>query len=271
MNWSLVTFAGGGATWRLAAKRLQRQARRSGVFESVTIRDEQWIARQFPSLALGAAGPIPKGYGYWRWKPHVVLDALQRGRDSGAGVLYLDAGCELNLNTRSRQRLHDYFAMAAAGAPVAMRLPASLAEWCKRETLDYFGLPESVARTTPVIEAGVLALAPTAENIDLVRAWAECSLMDDGFLFDDALEPERQSVLFQEHRHDQAVFSCLMHQRDQKGLPSETYFGPEWLPAGCDFPIWAIRNRLPVSRRPGTAGGTAIALARRVRDLVAAR
>mgnify|MGYP000447367076 CR=1 FL=1 len=156
--------------------------------------------------------------------------------------------------------------MAAADHPVAMRLDAFLATWCKREVLDFFGISHEEATLAPVIEAGVLVLAPTQKTLDLMHRWADCADALDGFLFNDEFDPTKQYPEFVEHRHDQAVLSCLMHLAGERGITSETFFGPLWTPEGDRFPVWAMRNRFPFSRKPGSIGDQILGQAIRLRE-----
>ncbi len=43
-----------------------------------------------------------RGYGYWVWKPYLISKILKEINDNDI-LLYLDAGCELNVNGK------DYF------------------------------------------------------------------------------------------------------------------------------------------------------------------
>ena len=262
MDWSLYTFAGGKPYWRFAAARLLKQARASGIFSNLSVRDTAWLKASYPSVWRNATSPSgARGFGFWRWKPHLILEALQEASTRGEGVVYLDAGCEINLNGHSRRRFLDYFTLAQEDCPVAMKLDDSLDAWCKREVLQHFGISTTDSGETPVIEAGVLILAPTPRTLNLVKSWAEAADDLEGFLFNDELEPSSQLPNFRDHRHDQAVLSCLMHKEEMCGIPSETYFAPDWAADGRSFPIWALRNRFPFSIKPGTAGNALVNLA----------
>ena len=267
MRWRLYTFAAGSWQWQLAAQRLRYQATNSKAFSEVIIRDSKWLRARNPDVFAQATSESgARGYGYWRWKPLLVLEALRIAAKRGEGVVYVDAGCELNVNRTSLLRLHEYFEMATADQPVAMRLDAPLLSWCKQEVFDRYGLTRSESLSTPVVEAGVLVLAPTRQTTELIEVWARSAGESSGFLFNDEWDPARQSPDFRAHRHDQAVLSCLMHLSGLSGIQSESYFAPSWIPNGSSFPIWAMRNRYPFSRKPGTFSGSLVTRAVRTRD-----
>jgi len=272
MKWSLVTFGAGHWSWSLSTSRLRSQALRSREFADVSVKGEAWLRKKHShiwSYAQTESGR--RGYGYWRWKPHLIWETLSSTPDKSTGVVYLDAGSELNLNSKSRARLHDYFSTAEKMGPVVMSLDHRLIHWCKRETLDYFGINYQVARRLPIVESGQLVLAPTAESFDLVREWTTCADESDGFLFDDQLDSSIQLSGFREHRHDQAVLTCLMYRQGLASIPNEVYFAPTWLPDGEEFPIWSIRNKYPFSRKPGTLGERLIRVGKMVRRVARAR
>lgn len=251
----------------MAAARLRRQAAGSGLFDEIVVKDDQWVKSKLPDVWRATRTDAgSRGYGFWRWKPHLLSQALQDAREKGNGVVYLDAGCELNLNQASVERFKAYFRLAEVRGLVAMTLKDPLSQWCKKEVLDFFHLSDFQSRDTPITQAGVLVLTPTVECLALVEEWASCADVNDGYLFNDELDPSAQQMQFSSHRHDQSVFTCLMSKHGMTGIPDETWFGPAWVPNGCAFPIWAIRNRFPFSRKPGTVGATLIGAAKQLRN-----
>jgi hypothetical protein len=57
------------------------------------------------------------------------------------------------------------------------------------------------------------------------------------------IDPDIQSPGFIEHRHDQSLLSLILEQRGYLGSPDETFFEPEWLAFGTNYPIWTTRLR----------------------------
>jgi hypothetical protein len=57
-----------------------------------------------------------------------------------------------------------------------------------------------------------------------------------------------------EHRHDQAIMSCLLSQNLDVGIPQETNFPESWRIRGAEYPFWATRNSTPFTfEGPGSA------------------
>lgn len=80
--------------------KLVDSALRTGEFESVISWDQTDLRGDlsFPAAPLLDQ---PRGFGYWSWKPHIILDALSRIPD-GDVVVYCDAGRYLGGSKISR-------------------------------------------------------------------------------------------------------------------------------------------------------------------------
>lgn len=101
---ALVTFA--DSRLKHSAKRLIRQAKRMGVFSQLISLDESGLDVEFRDNHSSILRPHVRGFGFWIWKPQVIIQAL-RSLKNGQILLYLDVGC--HLNHRGIPRLLEYF------------------------------------------------------------------------------------------------------------------------------------------------------------------
>ncbi len=255
-SWDVATFAGGSIPFYLSARRLQRNAKHMPGLDRFTIYGPRQLTQLDPSLAkVVRTNHRQRGYGFWLWKPTIVQHAFEVARARGHRLVYLDAGCEIRHSPQAQARLSTYAELTDELGPVAMRLPKSnLAEWCKRETLDYFDISLEQARNTRMMEAGVMLLNSTASSELLLHEWVLSSKYRDGHLFNDDPGPNPEYPDFIDHRHDSAVLCCLFTKLALPGLPSETHFEGRWLSEGTKYPFWALRNKLPFSVGPGNPG-----------------
>lgn len=267
-DWLLVTFGAGLPNWRAAARRLGRQASESGAFVQALVYTERELASDYPDFARQHRGILSsrvRGFGYWIWKPYLLWKSLEFARRSGhAGVVYLDAGCELNLRSdAARLRLIDYQSIALSSGVFAMHL-AGLPEreWTRLAVMDHFGLTRD-ARNAPQIQ-GTPMLSASAEGVEFARTWYESCVDNDYFLVRDAKEDEVQEPGFRDHRHDQSVFSSLVKVQGIDTIPDETFWAPDWLDAGLGYPLWAARNRTRVSIVDSSRRGKAIRFGERL-------
>ena len=240
----LITFGDGSYRWRQAGKRLARQAKQSGWFASIhrwtarrLHRDIPKFARENPFLDLEGS----RGYGYWLWRPYILQNEL-KSLSPGDCLLYLDAGCQLNITASSIQRFSQYLALVQANGGMVMRMDVPLASWCKRDLLDQFGLGDDVRG---VVEPGVMFLRKTEENLQLIADWIRWGRANHYHYLDDSPSLLRNAPEFREHRHDQAIVSCLLLTHSLYSIPQETYFPNNWRVGGERYPIWALRNSTP--------------------------
>ena len=103
MNY-LLSFA--DSRMRKSLIRLSKQANTFKFFDKTFLLDESNLSNSFKekfknNLILGS-----KGYGYWCWKPEIIMNIMDKIKD-GDCLLYIDAGCHLNIH--GKKRLLEYF------------------------------------------------------------------------------------------------------------------------------------------------------------------
>lgn len=238
-NWSAVSFAA-GKNWISAANRLSRQLKKTGVLNELTIYDEDWLLSQDRRKLDGfrIEEKYPKGFGLWHWKPLVIKAALLQSPKS-AGVVYIDAGCEINLNRTSIMRLLQYLRLAETKNGLAFLLDVNDSEYSSPIINEY--IPRLGAISEKQISATVLFFPNTSSTHEFLEEWNSWCLHEDyallkGFLGDESDE-------FQKHRHDQSILSALWKSKSMEYINDETFWGPNWKVDGINYPIWAARNR----------------------------
>jgi len=159
-------------------------------------------------------------------------------------IVYLDAGCQLNVNSSAHQRLEHYAHTAQANGVFAMETGLTLQSWCKQDLLQRLNISETAASNF-LVEPGVLFLANTPQSREFVTTWLDICLENSHHFLDDSPSSAANDPDFVEHRHDQSIFSCLYMARSIPSCPVETYFPNEWATRGMNYPIWAARNSYP--------------------------
>jgi hypothetical protein len=257
-RWGLVTFAGGDRRWTWAARRLARQAQESGMFAVIDVFSVQRLATHHPAFYSDHVAPWShlRGFGLWVWKPFVIRELLRSRSQELDGVMYLDAGSELNLRTDgARRRLRGYWTQVLEGQGL---LTAALSDhpehsWTRRAVLEVLD-PSGTQSDTDQLQASPLLRADTT-SASFVDEWLGLCLRDDHFLIQDPPPGEPLDPRFVAHRHDQSVFSVLAKTNRFHGSPDETYHAPNWSTEGAAYPIWAARNPSSVSRANAGAFG----------------
>ena len=245
IKWNFATIAVGHPKWFWAARRLCKQAYQTSLFNDVTIGrvnpeirrsiNGQNLHQRFRYILNGT-----KGLDSYRWKPLIIHKILQNVSD-GDGLVYLDAGCELNWNADSAIRFKNYLSLAEEKSLLAFKLNTSLYDGTQDLTLDFFRIDKKLAKKFPMYQSGILFIIKNDMNVHLINKWCMLAI-ENQELFEDQNRSNSDSSQFRHHRHDQSVLTCLFMKTGYKGIDDETYFAPNWRNSGKSYPIWAIRN-----------------------------
>lgn len=215
--------------------------------------------KQFkPYLTIGS-----RGYGYWCWKPQIILQTLA-DMDDGDILQYTDAGCHLNVN--GRDRLDEYFKITASSASGILAFQTKIPEpplvydgrnlldlrdykWTKGDLIDYFDVRHrNDIINTPTIGAGIIFIKKCPESLTIIKKWL--TTIEDNFAYiDDTPSVGPNIDGFIEHRHDQSIFSLLCKINNIKTLSAYEYwypskkkhYKPDWDQLR-QFPIHAKRD-----------------------------
>ena len=234
-------------------RRIRREAEAMGAFDEIRVWDERNLSPAFRARWANKLRPDIRGFGYWVWKPEIILRTLD-GMKEGEILLYVDAGCRL-IKT-GQARLEVYFKMAEEAPRGIVAVDTSLENadryWCKGDLLDYFGVRDRPdLLDTPSIQDGTIFVRKCPQTMDFIRRWA--AVWEEDFaLVDDSPSHSPDLPGFREHRHDQAVFSLLAKMAGDivtipgtecnptKRLPSGS---PDWSTMSPVMPIWHRRDK----------------------------
>ena len=243
-NLYLVSF--GDSSCKAARKRLARQARRSRYFEKVWVWGEEDLDADFVSRNASRLVAGSRGYGYWVWKPQVVIQALSMIPE-GSVLLYLDVGCHVVPNCK--EGIDRYLAKLADSESGVLCSEMEHLEkyWAKGDLLDFLEVRNDKSIThTGQRQGGVVFYRKSKQSLSFVEKWLSiCE--DHPDLLDDSKSRSPNFDGFREHRHDQAIFSVL-----SKTYGVFTFDANELLQwdgetgklPGC-FPIETRRDRHP--------------------------
>ncbi|KEF42989.1 MAG: hypothetical protein ER33_03735 [Cyanobium sp. CACIAM 14] len=246
---------------KVARRRLCQQAKAMEVYTQIVGASPRDLNPSFRQRFKEYLTPEHRGFGYFCWKPQIVLQTLER-LEEGDLVHWIDSGC--HLNPAGRQRLEDFFAMAEE-APSGIQGFACLppngslvyrdrqfpdqgeSKWTKGDLLDRLSVrdqPEITA--TQQLGATTFFVRKCPASMDFMRHWIKV-FSDDFAMIDD--RPSRAPNLegFIEHRHDQSIYSIL-----GKLLPISTISVFEfWFPRAddCWMPDWEMVKDSPIQIR----------------------
>lgn len=216
----LVSFA--DSRMQGALDRLRTQAESVNIFgDRICLFTENDLDVDFRSQMANRLIPGSRGYGYWCWRPQVILQMFDK-MDDGDVLLFVDAGC--HIRKEGAARIRQYLDLAAKYGILAFQYkPLDEAkakdisthffvegEWCKGDVLDYFGVRnrEDIVKSGQII-SGVFCAKKTPSVVNLFVKSKFIAVSHYNFI-DDSQSVSRNLSIFKEHRHEQSIFSILV-------------------------------------------------------------
>ena len=222
-------------------ERVRTQAEASSFFEKAFLYDEYSLDGSFFEKFSRKLIEGSRGFGYWVWKPYVVLETLRKIPD-GAVLLYMDAGCWIN--PKGNRRL-EFFVNKTLQNPSGMlvyELGTDCLEryWTKGDLLDFFKVRNAEEITeSPQRCATVFFIRKNPANIEFVEKWL--AAFDRFDLIDDTPSVSCNLDGFIENRHDQSVFSIMT--KVCVGGVIEVLPYSSFLCKSMENPIWTLRDK----------------------------
>jgi hypothetical protein len=242
-----VTFGDGSPQIRGAAARLRREALQTGLFDSADAYNLRRLRDDYPlfwkehgHFLLSAK----RGLGYFLWKPYLISAKLDEIAE-GDVLVYADAGCEFMPD--NRPELIDWLPNEPECDLTAVPLDAehTNARWTNDRCLTHLEIAIELLQQ-PMLAATFMFLKNTSRSRHLAATWLQWSLYDDhGCLVDRPGDAERPE--FEEHRHDQSIFSLLVYDLERKGALHIKRIGIEKTVDGSAA-IRGMRNKTPFRR-----------------------
>lgn len=238
-----LTFAA-GPDFRHSLTAIAEEASSFSLFDEIHAWNEKDCDPEFWEEHRTFIESNPRGYGYWLWKPYINLKLLSQVEE-GDIIVYADGGCQLNNTPSSQARLKEYVELART-SPHGM-VSFSLryfpdTRFTKMDTA--VALHATEYMETKQLVGGIFVMRKCGGTISLFENFYEACKKDNYHLITDTPSIVPNASDFQEHRHDQSVFSLLRKQRGTTMIRDETYWGPDWNENGKDYPIWARRRRI---------------------------
>lgn len=235
---------------------LKKEANLTGWFDEIVINSPETIS-DFLNQHQDFVQKHKRGYGYWIWKPYIILDLLNKIND-GDVVAYIDCGASI-LNHK-KSRFDEYLNILnksdkpiIAFGEIFSSPDYSEKHFQKMKILKRFNLNENEDfLNSGQVESGIFICKKNDFTINFFQKWLDLLLEDNYSLVDDQDDLD-QLDCFIENRHDQSVFSILCKLQKVNILDlSESYgngpffssrttdegpreFAPDWCRKESDF------------------------------------
>ena len=149
---------------------------------------------------------VTRGFGYWCWKPQVILQSLRQINDNDI-LIYADIGCEF-MPSKAKSLLQK-LKILESNDIMGFSLPYPERQWSKNDIFAHFGV-ENNARFTKSrqICATIIFMKKSPKTIQIITEWLDI-FKNHWNLIDDSPSKSPNHSDFKENRHDQSIWSLL--------------------------------------------------------------
>lgn len=242
-KWILVTANVGDGRFYGASMRLQHQAHVSGLFtESICITNAD-LKYVFPEMFAWYSDDQlqgSKGYGWYAWKCGIPSYIFDKYPGEDIGIMYLDAGCELNINFITKYFLKHWMVKAERVGCVGFSIHTPENLYSKSLLLSKFYSTSNFFPSEQFQSGSWLLTGKIGRSIskDWRRIAAEDPLMTNDNLGEEVAD-------FIAHRHDQSIFSLVLKSykiSPERMVPVGSPITRLKRLKGYFFAIWWARN-----------------------------
>lgn len=232
----------GDSRYAASRERLQEQVEEFNLFDSIHLYNEYDLPTSFRDDFQEYLSADIRGFGYWVWKPFIILDTLAK-MDDGDVLLYVDMGS--HLNSQGKEKLLDYWKEVKeneSGFLVSQLEPVRKeCFWTKGDLLDYFRIRGKEEMYSPQYQSGVIFIRKEPKTVALVKAWLDM-YYENFYLVDDTPSLSPNEGGFVENRHDQSVLSLLLKRHGTSVIPLEEVDRPSWNLFSRFYPVLIKRD-----------------------------
>ena len=253
MKIHFLTFGGPSDNYHDAVKRLHNQAIEFNMFSNIYAYTEKDLMEdtEFFNKNSNFIVNNPRGYGYWIWKPYLIKKTLEK-METDDILLYLDSGCELNVN--GKNRMQDFIKLVQEKKIIGTSGGSSDYNYTKMDLIKYLKMDTNLELLKKShMQACCLLMKKCDIIVNLYNEIYEIA-SNNYNLIDDSPSIEKNYPGFMEHRHDQSIFNLLVKKYNLINYDLDpTYWGSElsasanYMRNGITYPIWTCRNRAGIS------------------------
>lgn len=230
-----VTF-GSHERFMRGANTLAEQAKSSGWFKTAIVETAETLASTASELWCANEKFIstsPRGYGYWLWKPIMILSHLNTMND-GDTLCYADAGCTITPDEKKNEYMLEILNSIDSDNFIVTGWANQRVQYVKKDLLLHFGINNKQSKRQRA--ATSIIIMKNEQSCKFVSEWIDIGMMDNYHFIDDSPSVAENFPEFIEHRHDQAILDLLCDhyniKYDQKyqtqGLINFSRTTPTW-------------------------------------------
>jgi glycosyltransferase involved in cell wall biosynthesis len=192
----------------IAVKRLQIQAEESGFFNTIDIYNEE----NCPGIEKYSEfiQKSERGYGYWIWKPLVILDMMNKFKENSV-IIYADSGYVITRNNSTVEIFNKYITDVNSHPSHRLGFLDEMIQChiTKQDLFEYMNMNDDKYKNSNRIYGGLQILLNNSENRKLIEEWLEIMNIDNHHFLDDTSSKSKNAIGFKFHLHDESIMGLL--------------------------------------------------------------
>jgi hypothetical protein len=211
---------------------LCKEAQLSGYFNTIKSYNQDII----PTIHKEFVKKNRRGYGYWLWKPLVILNRMNDTSD-GDIIIYADAGCGISIKDEARVKFKEWIQHVNEHPThrISFRMHHKEEHYTKADVFKYMNCDADEYKQTGQGIGGIQIYVNNTENKLFLNELLHHMTVENYHYLTDSPSKISNSPGFIDHRHDQSLLSLMM-----KKYGSHVY-ADHW--KDDRFPITALRRR----------------------------
>ena len=203
-----LTFGGGEQKYYDAVYRVTNEMAQTNLFNKIITYTDQDLQNDVDFWKKHGTFITnnPKGYGFWLWKPYIIMKIMQTMNDNDI-LVYLDAGCVMENDSLTKECFNALINRCKEHELVYTSTYYLEKIWSKMDLLKRFNMANTVIMNTIQHQCTFLIIKKTELMMNLITDWYNSS---QNYYNIDEISILQNYILFEEHRHDQSVLSLLI-------------------------------------------------------------
>lgn len=215
-----ISFGGGSSNYYDELNRVSTELTQLNIFDEIIkitdneIKNDDEFWKTHEDFIINNK----KGYGYWLWKPYIILKQLNNMNENDI-LVYLDSGCEVINNDTSSTNMTNLLDKCNENNILYTLSGHSEKEYSKMDLIDYLNLNNDKIKDSEMVKTNVIFIKKNNTTLDFLKEWY--SLSCNYHFIDDSPSILKNDGLFIENRHDQSIFSLLLKTDKYKDLHND--------------------------------------------------
>jgi hypothetical protein len=205
-----ITFGGGKINYHKRVEQVVEEVKQFNLFDNIYGITDLDLKKDniFWDKHENFINSNNRGYGYWLWKPYILLKQLKSINYNDI-IVYADVGCHFNIDNKNRLLEYINILQNSNYGILSFVLPFQEKVWTKGDLFKYFNCENNEEiKNSNQNHATFMIIKKNDHSIKLIEQWYNIGSHYN--LINDSPSITPNDYEFIEHRHDQAIYSLLV-------------------------------------------------------------